>query len=191
GYYGDRGEDMLKESDRAGTDFLARVCVDWEETALEATRKGVRTVIMRFGIILGKTGGALGQMLKAFRLGFGGPLGSGEQWFSWIHMADLLRAMEFTIENSSLKGTFNFCAPNPVRNKELAYTLGKLLSKPAFLKTPAIILKLVLGEFGNVLLMSQRVVPERLIQSGFEFVYPHIQEALKSILSEKESQSLS
>ncbi|MGC8720103.1 MAG: TIGR01777 family oxidoreductase [Thermodesulforhabdaceae bacterium] len=182
GYYGDGGEKILREYDPPGNDFLAKVCVDWEKAAQKATQKGVRVVIMRFGIVLGKTGGALGQMLRVFRLGLGGPLGSGNQWFSWIHMADLLRAMEFTIERGNLEGAFNFCAPNPVRNKDLAYTLGRLLDKPAFLKTPAIVLRLVLGEFGKTLLMSQRVIPERLLQNGFRFNYPDVEKALSEVL---------
>lgn len=184
GYYGDRGDSILREYDEPGNDFLAKVCVDWEKAALEASHKGARVVVMRFGIVLGKTGGALGEMLKAFRLGLGGPLGSGKQWFSWIHMTDLLRAMEFAIENTSLEGPFNFCAPNPVRNKELASALGKILKKPAFFKTPAVILELVLGEFGKVLLMSQRVVPERLLQNGFVFLYPYIEQALEAVIFE-------
>jgi len=185
GYYGDGGEKILREYDPPGSDFLARVCIDWEKTALRATEKGVRVVIMRFGIILGKTGGALGEMLKAFRRGLGGPLGSGNQWFSWIFMQDLLRAMEFTAEKSSLDGVFNFCAPNPVRNKELAGALGKLLGKPAFFRTPGFILRIVLGEFGKTLLMSQRVIPERLLNAGFKFLYPDIHSALSAVLFEE------
>lgn len=182
GYYGDGGDKIFREYDSPGRDFLAGVCVDWERAAGNAVNRGVRVVIMRFGIVLGKTGGALGEMIKTFRLGLGGPLGSGSQWFSWIHMTDLLRAMEFTIEHSSLDGPFNFCSPNPIRNRDLAAILGKLLNRPAFLKTPAIVLKLALGEFGKVLLMSQRVIPERLLQNGFKFLYPHIEDALRSVL---------
>ncbi|MEJ5301123.1 MAG: TIGR01777 family oxidoreductase [Thermodesulforhabdaceae bacterium] len=185
GYYGDGGERILREYDPPGNDFLAGVCVDWEQAARHASEKGVRVVIMRFGIILGKTGGALGEMLKAFRRGLGGPLGNGNQWFSWIHMTDLLRAMEFTAQEPSFSGVFNFCAPNPVRNKELASVLGKLLGKPAFFKTPGFVLRLVLGEFGKTLLMSQRVVPERLLQVGFRFLYPDIHSALSEVISEK------
>ncbi len=182
GYYGDAGDQLLRENSPPGQDFLARVCVEWERAAWEAAKRGVRVVILRFGIVLGKTGGALAPMMKTFSLGVGGPLGSGRQWFSWIHMADLLRIMEFVVEQGKLQGVFNACAPQPVRNRELATALGNILKKPSFFPTPAIMLKLLLGEFGSVLLSSQRVVPERLLNEGFQFLYPSIEAALATLL---------
>ncbi|GAB4344991.1 MAG: TIGR01777 family oxidoreductase [Candidatus Abyssubacteria bacterium] len=121
GYYGFRGDERLVEGDEPGDDFLARLCVDWEAEARKASPKGARVVITRFGIVLGKSGGALGQMIPAFKLFVGGPLGSGNQWFSWIHMEDLLSAVLFVIDNRQIDGPINLCAPNPVRNKELAH----------------------------------------------------------------------
>jgi hypothetical protein len=179
GYYGFRGDEALAEEDSPGSDFLAQVCVDWEDEAHKATEKGARAVITRFGIVLGKTGGALGQMIPAFKKFVGGPLGSGKQWFSWIHMEDLLRAFLFVFDNKDIHGPVNLCSPNPIRNKDLAKALGKVLSRPSFLKTPAFTLRLVLGEFGSILLEGQKVIPAKLLQHGFRFRYPEIMEALQ------------
>lgn len=179
GYYGFRGDEVLAEEDSPGSDFLAQVCIDWETEANKATEKGARVVITRFGIVLGKTGGALGQMIPAFRRFVGGPLGSGKQWFSWIHMEDLLRAFLFVFDNMDMRGPVNLCSPNPIRNKDLAKALGKVLSRPSFLKTPAFTLRLVLGEFGSILLEGQKVMPAKLLQHGFRFRYPEILGALK------------
>jgi len=179
GYYGFRGDEALAEEDSPGSDFLAQVCIDWEAEANKATEKGARVVITRFGIVLGKTGGALGQMMPAFKKFVGGPLGSGKQWFSWIHMEDLLRAFLFVFDNKDIHGPVNLCSPNPVRNKDLAKALGKVLSRPSFLKTPAFTLRLVLGEFGSILLEGQKVMPAKLLQHGFRFHYPEIMRALE------------
>jgi len=184
GYYGFHGDEELTEKDGAGDDFLAGVCVDWEKEARKASEKGVRVVLTRFGIVLGKTGGALGQMLPAFKKFVGGPLGSGKQWFSWVHMEDLLRAFVFVLDHDAIEGPVNFCAPNPVRNKDLAKALGKVLSRPSFVKTPALALRLALGEFGSVLLEGQKVLPARLLEHGFQFQYPEIEEALQALLKE-------
>jgi uncharacterized protein (TIGR01777 family) len=182
GYYGFHGDEELTEKDAAGDDFLAGVCVDWEEEAQKAAEKGVRVVRTRFGIVLGKTGGALGQMIPAFKKFVGGPLGSGKQWFSWIHMEDLLQAFLFVLDHDAIQGPVNFCAPHPVRNKALAKALGKVLSRPSFVTTPAVALRLVLGEFGSVLLEGQRVLPAKLLAHGFQFQYPEIAEGLEAIL---------
>jgi uncharacterized protein (TIGR01777 family) len=179
GYYGFRGDESLAEGDSPGSDFLAQVCIDWEDAANKATEKGARVLITRFGIVLGKTGGALGQMIPAFRRFVGGPLGNGKQWFSWIHMEDLLGAFLFVFDNKDIHGPVNLCSPNPIRNKDLAKALGKVLSRPSFLKTPAFTLRLVLGEFGSVLLEGQKVIPAKLLQHGFRFRYPEIMEALQ------------
>ena len=182
GYYGFRNDEEITEEGSPGDDFLASVCVDWENEANMAADKGVRVAITRFGIVLGKTGGALGQMIPAFKKFVGGPLGSGNQWFSWIHMEDLLNAFIFVFENQEIRGPVNFCSPYPVRNRDLAKALGKILSRPSFLTTPGFMLRLVLGEFGSVLLEGQRVVPAKLLKNGFSFSYPDITGALKDVV---------
>jgi len=185
GYYGFRADEKLTEDDIPGSDSLAMVCTDWEQEAHKATDRGVRVVITRFGIVLGKTGGALGQMAPAFKKFVGGPLGSGNQWFPWIHMEDLLNAFMFVFDNEDVDGPVNFCSPNPVRNKDLAKALGKVLSRPSFLTTPAFMLRLVLGEFGSVLLEGQRAIPAKLIKHGFNFRYPKIMGALEELILKK------
>jgi hypothetical protein len=182
GYYGFTGDEELKEEDAPGDDFLATLAVDWEKEARKATKKGVRVAITRFGIVLGKTGGALGQMIPAFKKFVGGPLGSGNQWFSWIHMEDLLSAFVFVLEDDKIEGPVNFCSPNPVRNRDLAKALGKVLWRPACLTTPAFVLRLALGEFGSVLLEGQRVIPAKLLKHGFAFRYPEIMAALEEVV---------
>jgi len=182
GYYGFRNDELINEEGFPGDDFLARVCVDWENEANIAADKGVRVAITRFGIVLGKTGGALGQMIPAFKKFVGGPLGGGNQWFSWIHMEDLLKAFIFVFENQEISGPVNFCSPNPIRNKELAKALGRVLSRPSFLTTPGFILKLVMGEFGSVLLEGQKVIPSKLMEHGFTFRYPDIAQALQEVI---------
>lgn len=185
GYYGFRGDEQLTEAGTAGNDFLARLCVDWEEAANAAGQKGARVVTMRFGIVLGKTGGALQQMISAFDKFVGGPLGSGDQWFSWIHMADLVKAIVFLAEHAEISGPVNCCSPHAVRNKELARVLGRALHRPSFLSTPAFMLRLTLGEFASVLLEGQHVIPAVLLKQGFQFKYPGLDEALASILSNR------
>ncbi|MCP4747168.1 MAG: TIGR01777 family protein [Desulfobacteraceae bacterium] len=182
GYYGGGGDLELSESSPNGKDFLASVARDWEAEALKASSKGVRTVITRFGIVLGAGGGALPTMLPAFRSYAGGALGSGRQWFSWIHIRDLVNVIVFLIDRSDLKGPFNLCAPNPVRNKDLALALGHALARPAVMTVPAFVLKMVLGEFAEVLLAGQRARPDRLIESGFEFEFAKIEPALADLL---------
>jgi len=182
GYYGFRGDEEIAESGAPGDDFLARLCVAWEREALKAEDMGVRVVMPRFGIVLGKTGGALGQMIPAFKGFVGGPLGSGNQWFSWIHMDDLLNALLFVLEDENMSGPVNFCTPNPVRNRELAKELGRALSRPSILRAPGFMVRVVLGEFGDVLLEGQRVVPEKLLKSGFVFKYPELRETLREVV---------
>ena len=179
GYYGFTGDEKLTEEAPPGDDFLARLSMDWEKEAAKATDRGCRVVINRFGIVLGKTGGALGQMIPAFKRFVGGPLGNGMQWFSWIHMEDLINAFLFAFEHENVRGPVNLCSPNPVRNRDLAKALGKVLSRPAIVKTPGFALRLAMGEFGNVLLKGQRVIPEKLLRYGFQFTYPDIEDALR------------
>lgn len=182
GYYGFHGDENLTEDSPAGGDFLALLARDWEAEAKEAEKKGCRVVIPRFGIVLGEKGGALGQMIPLFNKYVGGPLGSGKQWFSWIHIEDLTRAFLFLLEHPEISGPVNFTAPNPVRNKELAQWLGRILGRPAFLPAPGFVLRLVLGEFGSILLEGQRVLPQKLVQAGFQFSYPEVDRALRQVV---------
>jgi uncharacterized protein (TIGR01777 family) len=182
GYYGFHGDEELAEESPPGDDFLARVAVDWENEARKAEGKGARVVITRFGIVLGEKGGALAQMIPIFRKYLGGPLGSGKQWFSWIHMGDLVGAFVFLMSHGEVSGPVNLTSPHPVRNEEVARAIGKAMRRPSFLPVPGFMLKLVLGEFGSVLLEGQRVIPRKLMDSGYVFIFPEIGEALKSLI---------
>jgi len=183
GYYGFSDDRELDESSPPGDDFLAKLCQDWEAEALKAKASAVRVVLCRFGIVLGEGGGALGQMLPLFKKGLGGKLGSGKQWFSWIHQADLVRAILYCLESESLSGPVNCTAPQPVTNRELTRTLAKALRKPAFLPAPAFAVRLMMGEFGSVLLKGQRVLPQKLLQAGFNFHYAQLAGALEALLA--------
>jgi len=182
GYYGFHEDEELTESSPAGDDFLAHLARDWEVEALRAQAKGARVILTRFGIVLGKNGGALGQMIPLFKYFIGGPLGSGRQWFSWVHMADLAQAFIFLLAHKEISGAINLCSPNPVRNKDLGKAIGKVLHRPSFLPAPGFMIELILGEFGSVLLKGQRVIPRRLLDAGFKFRYPDIEAALKSVI---------
>ena len=182
GYYGNRTDEILKEDALPGDDFLAKVCIDWEKEAFQAEAKGIRVAVMRFGVVLGKNGGALAKMVPAFKLFLGGPLGSGMQWFPWIHMDDLISAIIFILENRDIKGPVNFCSPNPVRNRDFAKTLANVLNRPAFMKAPSFMIRLVMGELGESFMSSQRTVPDKLLKHDFEFQYPDIKSALSDIV---------
>lgn len=182
GYYGPRGEETLTEDSPADAGFLGDVAKAWEAEALKAQDLGVRTVITRFGIVLGRDGGALGQMVPLFKKFLGGPLGDGSQWFSWIHQEDQARAFLFVKDHQEIKGPVNFTSPNPVRNRELAQALGRTLHRPAFMPAPAFMIRLVMGEFGDTLLTGQKVLPKRLLDAGFEFHFPSVETALTNLL---------
>jgi uncharacterized protein (TIGR01777 family) len=182
GFYGSRGEDRLTEDEPAGEDFLARLAVDWEGEARVASKKGSRVVLMRLGVVLGEGGGAMAQMIPAFKRFVGGPIGNGRQWFPWIHLEDLASAVEFLLEQPGIQGPVNLCAPNPVRNSELAAALGRALNRPAFMPAPAFMIRMVLGEFSEVLLGSQRAVPHKLLQQHFSFRYPDIESAVQAVV---------
>ena len=182
GYYGFHEDEELTENLAGGNDFLARLASDWEQEAMRAQNKGARVVITRFGIVLGKNGGAIGQMLPLFKYFLGGPLGNGRQWFSWVHMQDLVEAFIFLLQHTEISGAVNLCSPQPVRNSELGKAIGKVMHRPSFMPTPGFMIKLILGEFGSVLLKGQRVIPRRLLDAGFKFKYPNIEDALKSII---------
>ena len=182
GYYGDRAEEILTEEAFPGNDFLATVSIDWEKEAFLAEKKGARVAVMRFGVVLGKNGGALAKMIPAFRSFAGGPIGSGEQWFPWIHLEDLISAVMFIIKNQDIKGPVNFCAPNPVRNRDFAKALGRILGRPSFMKVPSFMIRTLMGEMGTTVMSSQRVVPDRLLKNGFEFQYPDVEKALNNLI---------
>jgi hypothetical protein len=182
GYYGFHGDEELDEESPPGNDFLARLAIEWEAEALKAKEKGARVVITRFGIVLGEKGGALGQMIPLFKKFIGGPIGSGQQWFSWVHIKDLAEAFAFLIKHPEIPGPVNVCSPNPLKNKDLAKALGRALHRPSFMPAPGFMIKLVLGEFGSVILEGQRVLPRRLLEKGFTFQYPDIDKALQNII---------
>ena len=182
GYYGNRADEVLMEDASPGSDFLAKVCIDWEKEAFLAEKKGVRVAAMRFGVVLDKNGGALAKMIPAFKSFAGGPLGTGLQWFPWIHMNDLISAINFIIENNEIKGPVNFCAPNPIRNRDFGKALGNVLKRPSFMKVPLFMIRLVMGEMGTLLTNSQKAIPHKLLRHGFKFQHPDIDHALGDIL---------
>ena len=184
GYYGFTGDEELTEEAPAGDDFLARVAADWEHAALRAQESGARVVITRFGIVLGPGGGALGKMIPLFRWGLGSPLGSGRQWFSWIHLEDLCRAFLFLMKHEEITGPVNCTAPAAVTNRTLTKSLAARLSRPVILPSvPAPVLRIVLGEFSHILIRGQRVAPRRLTDAGFVFTYPDIDGAIKNAIA--------
>lgn len=185
GYYGARGEEELDESSSPGGDFLAGVTRAWEEEAQRAEKHGVRVIRCRFGIVLGEGGGALSVMSKAFKFGLGAPFGSGKQWFSWIHRQDLARVLHFLIKHKGPAGPVNAAAPHPVRNRELANNIGKVLRRPVWPGIPGFLIKLVMGEFAESIVAGQKVLPKKLEKAGFTFAYPRLEEALQDILGGK------
>ena len=182
GYYGSRGDDILDEEETVGQDFLAQVSKDWEKEAWQAATKGNRVAVMRFGVVLGKNGGALAKMIPAFKMFVGGTVGSGNQWFPWMHLEDLMAAILFILEHQDISGPLNFCAPDPVRNRELTKALGEILGRPTFMPAPAFMVRMVMGEFGDVFLGSQRAIPDRLMKNGFSFRYPDIRSAIQDVV---------
>jgi len=182
GFYGDAGDRELDESAPGGDDFLGHVAQDWEAAATKARSKNARVLITRFGLVLGAGGGALAEMVKTMRRYMGGILGPGTQWVSWIHQEDLARVIALLVERPELAGVFNCSSPNPVRQAELARTLAQLLNRPVGIPTPAFPVRLALGGFADAVLFSQRMVPKALLDAGFQFRYPALEEALREIL---------
>ncbi|MBI3313667.1 MAG: TIGR01777 family protein [Candidatus Omnitrophica bacterium] len=182
GYYGPVESETVTESHPKGHDFLADTCEEWEKEALKAETFGLRVVCMRFGIILEKNGGALAKMLPPFQFFIGGPLGSGKQWLPWIHRADVIGGILFSIGNPKISGPVNFTAPNPATMKDFCKTLAQVLHRPSWAPVPGFILKILLGEMSSVLLTGQKAVPAKFLQAGFAFRYPELREALVSIL---------
>jgi uncharacterized protein (TIGR01777 family) len=183
GYYGDRGDEELTESSTPGTGFLADVCRDWEEAAAPARDRGIRTVHLRFGVILSPQGGALAKMLTPFRLGAGGRIGSGRQWMSWIGIHDAVGAIHHAMHVDAISGPVNVVAPNPVTNAEFTRVLGRVLKRPTIMPMPAFAARLALGEMANELLLSsQRVKPTRLLETEYGFRHRELEPALRHIL---------
>ncbi len=185
GYYGSAHDRRLTEESPVGNDFLARVCRQLEQEAFKAVHLGVRTIALRTGVVLSADGGALLKMMRPFRFGLGGWLGSGKQWFPWIHIEDLVRIILFLLENDHLQGAVNGVAPGVVTNKQFAKLLGKTLVRPTLFPVPAAALRFLLGEVAQALLASQRVVPEKLQQAGFRFRFPELKMALEDLLIDR------
>ena len=183
GYYGNRGDEPLREDSLPGAGFLAQVCQEWENATRPASEAGIRTLQTRIGVVLSPRGGALGKMLTPFKMGIGGLIGSGRQWMSWIDVQDLVGAVQHILKTDSLQGPVNLVAPNPVTNAEFTKTLASVLSRPAIFPTPAFAVRLAFGEMGDaVLLGSQRVVPAKLAASGYAFRFPELRAALENTL---------
>ena len=183
GYYGDRGDEPVTEDSTPGTGFLADLCRDWEAASEPARVAGVRVVRTRIGLVLTPAGGTLERLLSLFRLGLGGPIGRGRQWWSWIAMDDLLALFAFALERDVLRGPVNITSPDPVRNAEFARTLGRVLHRPAFLPVPPLALRLLYGAAADeVLLTGQRVLPARAVQAGFHFSFATLEPALRHLL---------
>jgi len=182
GYYGDRGDEILDEQSQPGSDFLADVCRRWESAARAAVELGLRVVHLRIGVVLGRGGGALKAMLLPFKMGFGGPLGSGLQWWSWVHRDDVAGMILRALEDGGIAGPLNATSPDPIRQRRFAKVLGKVLRRPAFVPTPDFALKAVLGGFSSELLSSKRVVPAKLQEAGFRFRFPDLGAALSNCL---------
>jgi len=182
GYYGNRGEELVTEKSAPGADFLAELAKEWENEAVKAEKFGVRVVLLRFGIILAKQGGALPKMMLPFRFGLGGKLGSGRQWASWIALQDVVAIVQEALRNDSWKGPINLVAPQAVRNSDFTKSLAKVLHRPAMFTVPAFGLKLAMGEMAETLLGGVRVAPQVLEQNGYRFLHANLDEALKAIL---------
>ncbi len=181
GYYGTSETAEFEENSPGGDDFLAAVCKEWESAAEKVKNTGTRLVILRLGIVLGM-GGALAKMLPAFRLFAGGPIGTGKQWFSWIHRDDVVNLILYALQNPQVEGVLNATAPHPVRMNELCETLGEVLQRPSWLPVPSFALELLLGDGAKVVLEGQQVLPKRTLVSGFQYEYPQLRSAIEEIV---------
>ncbi|MBK7932071.1 MAG: TIGR01777 family protein [Acidobacteria bacterium] len=181
GFYGERGDEEVTESSAAGDNFLAVTCKEWEAESRRAEDAGIRTVLLRTGIVLSKDGGALATMLTPFKLGVGGVVGSGKQWMSWISLEDEIAVINYVIENENIRGAVNAVSPNPVTNHDFTKTLGEVLYRPTFLPLPEFAVSMIFGEMGDALLLaSTKVIPKRLEDVGFEFKHPNLKEAIEA-----------
>lgn len=183
GWYGDGGERRLTEESPAGReDFASDLCSAWEAAALQAEELGIRVVLIRTAPVLAREGGMLGRLLPPFRLGLGGRLGSGRQWMPWIHIDDEVGLIDFLLQHEECRGPYNACAPNPVRNAEFTRILARVLHRPALLPAPAYMLRLVFGEMAGLLLGGQHLQPQRTLEAGYQFRFPHLETALSDLL---------
>jgi len=192
GYYGPRSDEEITEESAPGSDFMARICIDWEKAAFAAEQHGVRTSAIRIGIVHDNLGGALKQLLLPFKLGLGGPVGMslsprdwGKQYWSWIHIADLCGIILLALDNPQAKGPINGTGPNPVTNKQFAQAMGKVLGRPAFAPLPAFALRMMLGEVAEVITTGQKVLPKRALELGYPFEFTEIEKALRDLLIPK------
>jgi len=184
GWYGDRGDEVLDEASSVGTGFLPEVCKAWEDAAAPAAARA-RTVLLRTGIVLSPEGGALPPLVLPFKLFAGGPLGSGQHWQPWIHLDDMVRLVLFALDDARVSGPLDCAGPEPVRNRDLARALGKVLGRPSFMPAPALAIRAALGEAAVVVLASQRVVPKKALDLGFRFEYPTVEAALRALLGKR------
>lgn len=184
GYYGPRSNGDVAEQEPPGGDFLSQICVPWESSTASVEQHGVRRVVIRTGVVLSREGGALPKMLPAFRFGLGGRLGDGSQWFPWIHIADEVSAIRFLMEHESAHGPFNLTGPQPVTNEQFTRALGAALRRPALLPVPGRAVRLLFGEMSTILLDGQRAVPRRLLEMGFRFQYPQVEQALREVFTD-------
>ena len=182
-YFGDRGDEVVTEDSSAGDSFLAQVCVRWEAAAREAERLGVRVAMMRTGVVLGKGSVALERLAMPYRLFAGGPLGSGNQWFPWIHMADALGLYRLALENDAARGPINGVAPDQRREKDFGAEVGRILGRPSWAPAPSFALRLILGEQADLVLHGRHAQPKRALELGYQFKYPNLPEALRSVLT--------
>jgi len=184
GYYGINKTNMeINESGKGDDSFSSNLCKQWEAAALKANSFGVRTCLLRIGIVLGKNGGALNKMLPPFKMGLGGKIGSGQQWMSWIHLKDLVGIIIYCIEHDDVNGSINGTSPNPSTNQEFTKTLGKILNRPTFMSIPEIAIKLIMGQMGVELLLSgKKILPKKISEKGYQFQYPTLKNALQNIL---------
>ncbi len=182
GYYGPRGSEEITEESGAGNDFLAAVCKDWEASTAELDTLGVRRVIIRTGVVLDKHGGALPRMVMPVKMFVGGPLGSGKQYFPWIHLWDEVAAIRWLIDNPKARGVYNLSAPQPLTNNEFTHAIGKVLGRPTFMPVPAFVMQTLFGEMATLLLDGQREMPMRLVKEGFKFKFTNAETALRDVL---------
>ncbi|MEO8026304.1 MAG: TIGR01777 family oxidoreductase [Bryobacteraceae bacterium] len=183
GYYGSRGDEVLTESSKPGDGFLPEICIEWEREAVRAEAMGVRVVLPRIGVVLGKGGGAMAKMLPPFKAGVGGTLGPGTQWMAWIHLDDLVGLLAFALDTPAIKGPMNATSPNPAQNTEFTRQLAKAIHRPALFPVPEFVLKLLFGEMASVVLGSQRVLPAAAEKAGYVFAHPHLADALELVVS--------
>jgi len=188
GYYGERSDEPLTEKEPPGEGFLCEVVREWEKASEPASQCGIRAVNLRFGIVLSQTGGTLGELLPLFRIGLGGPLAGGRQFFSWISIRDAVATIQFALDTATLSGPVNVVSPNPIRQREFARILGRVMNRPAWFNVPRWALRLRVGkEFADTILWSQRIVPEKLLASGYRFRHPDLEAALRDLLENHSS----